>query len=104
MAAVLLANLLPQHGRVFGIESDARHFAFSARILGVAGYVDKVALYHGEPSDVMPGITKGIDFVFLEAQSEVVWVPLEASLVKRKYHVHRIGRRKERKGCTAVTI
>lgn len=68
-SAIRLARALPSDGRLFTVESDARHAAVTRENVVAAGLASKVTLLEGAALDVLPSIEgEGpFDAVFIDA-------------------------------------
>lgn len=66
-SAILLAENLPQDGRVVTIEINPQSARLAEENIGKAGLADKIELHIGDALTVIPGIDDRFDMVFLDA-------------------------------------
>ena len=66
-SAILLAEHLPQDGRVVTIERNPKSARLAEENITRAGLTDKIELHIGDALTVIPGINDKFDMVFLDA-------------------------------------
>ena len=67
-SAILMANILPDEGKVLAIEIDKKNAQIAQKNIEDAGFVNKIDLLTGNALDLIPKIDHKIDLLFLDAE------------------------------------
>jgi predicted O-methyltransferase YrrM len=78
-SAILMAEHLPQDGRIVSIESNPKSAKLAEENIRKAGLDDKIELHIGDALTVIPGIDDKFDMVFLDAAKDEYLKYLELS-------------------------
>ncbi|MCT7655622.1 class I SAM-dependent methyltransferase [Oceanimonas sp. NS1] len=62
-----LASALPEHGKVYTIESNPEKVAEAAVNFERVNLSDRIVQIQGDVGDVLPGVLANLDFIFLDA-------------------------------------
>ncbi|MCC4263062.1 O-methyltransferase [Oceanimonas baumannii] len=62
-----LASALPEHGKVYTIESNPQKAAEAALNFTTVNLTDKIVQVAGDVTEVLPAIPGNVDFIFLDA-------------------------------------
>jgi predicted O-methyltransferase YrrM len=78
-SAILMAEHLPQDGRIVSIELNPKSAKLAEENIRRAGLADKIELHIGDALTVIPGIDNKFDMVFLDAAKDEYLKYLELS-------------------------
>ncbi len=69
-SSIRIARNLKKKGVVHTIEKSADNIALAKSFIERTGFGDKITIFEGEALNIMPGLNKKYDFIFLDADKE----------------------------------
>lgn len=67
-SAMVMAQVLPEKGKIITLEIDEQHVAVAQKMIAKAGMEKKIIIIPGDALEVLPQLTGFFDLVFLDAQ------------------------------------
>ncbi|MBI2548119.1 O-methyltransferase [Candidatus Woesearchaeota archaeon] len=67
-SAILMAQALPEDGKITTIEIDAHHTTVAEQMIAKAGLSKKITVMHGDALEILPQLSDLFDLIFLDAQ------------------------------------